>query len=40
MGIELETLTSYDRLKLGSKKLEMYQALMQHVAGQFRLEPG
>ena len=32
MGIELETLTSYDRLKLGSKKLEVYQALMQHVA--------
>ena len=32
VGIELETLTSYDRLKLGSKKLEMYQALMQHVA--------
>ena len=32
LGIELETLTSYDRLKLGSKKLEVYQALMQHVA--------
>ena len=32
VGIELETLTSYDRLKLGSKKLEVYQALMQHVA--------
>ena len=32
MGIELETLTSYDRLKLGSKKLDVYQALMQHVA--------
>ena len=30
--IELETLTSHDRLKLGSKKLEVYQALMQHVA--------
>ena len=32
VGIELETLTSYDRLKLGSKKLDVYQALMQHVA--------
>ena len=32
VGIELETLTSYDRLKLGSRKLEVYQALMQHVA--------
>ena len=32
LGIELETLTSYDRLKLGSKKLEVYQALMQHAA--------
>ena len=32
VGIELETLNSYDRLKLGSKKLEVYQALMQHVA--------
>ena len=32
VGIELETLTSFDRLKLGSKKLDVYQALMQHVA--------
>ena len=32
VGIELETLPSYDRLKLGSKKLDVYQALMQHVA--------
>ena len=32
VGIELETLTSYDRLKLRSKQLEVYQALMQHVA--------
>ena len=32
LGIELETLTSYDRLNLGGKKLEVYQALMQHVA--------
>ena len=31
VGIELETLTSYDRLKLGGKKLEVYQVLMQHV---------
>ena len=28
VGIELETLTSYDRVKLGSKKLEVYQALI------------
>ena len=32
VGIELETLTSYNRLKLGGKKLEVYRALMQHVA--------
>ena len=32
VGIELETLTSYDRFKLGSKKLYVYQALMQHMA--------
>ena len=32
VGIELETMTSYDRLKLGGKKLEVYQVLMQHVA--------
>ena len=32
LGIELETLTSYDRLKFGGKMLEVYQALMQHVA--------
>ena len=32
VGIELETLTSYDRLKLGGKTLDVYQALMQHVA--------
>ena len=32
VGIELETLTSYDKLKLGGKKLEVYQVLMQHVA--------
>ena len=32
VGRELETLTSYDKLKLGSKNLELYQVLMQHVA--------
>ena len=32
VGIELGTLISYDRLKLGGKKLEVYQVLMQHVA--------
>ena len=32
LGIELETLTSYDKLKLGGKNLEMYRMLMQHVA--------
>ena len=32
LGIELETLTSYDKLKLGGKNLEVYRTLMQHVA--------
>ena len=32
VGIELETLTSYDKLKLGCKNLEVYQVLMQHIA--------
>ena len=32
MGIELETLTSYDKLNLGGKNLEVYRMLMQHVA--------
>ena len=32
VGIELETLTSLDKLKLGGKNLEVYQKLMQHVA--------
>ena len=32
VGIELETLTSHDKLKLGGKNLEVYQMLMQHVA--------
>ena len=32
LGIELETLTSYDKLELGGKNLEVYLMLMQHVA--------
>ena len=32
LGIELETLTSYDKLKLGGKNLEVYRMLVQHVA--------
>ena len=32
VGIELEVLTSYDKLKLGNKTLEVYQMLVQHVA--------
>ena len=32
VGIELEMLTSHDKLKLGSKNLEVYQMLVQHVA--------
>ena len=32
VGIELEVLTSHDELKLGSKSLEVYQMLVQHVA--------
>ena len=32
MGIELEVLTSRDKLKLGNKILEVYQLLVQHVA--------
>ena len=32
LGIELETLTSCDKLKLGSKNLEVYRMLMQHIA--------
>ena len=32
VGIELETLTSHVKLKLGGKSLEKYQTLMQHVA--------
>ena len=32
VGIELETLTSHDKLRLGGKNLEFYQMLMQHVA--------
>ena len=32
VGIELEVLTSCDRLKLGNKNLKVYQMLVQHVA--------
>ena len=32
VGIELEVLTSRDKLKLGNKNLEVYQMLVQHVA--------
>ena len=32
VGIELEVLTSHDKLKLGSTKLEVYQMLVQHIA--------
>ena len=32
LGIELEMLTSHDKLKLGSKNLEVYQMLVQHIA--------
>ena len=32
VGIELETLTSHDKLRHGGKNLEIYQMLMQHVA--------
>ena len=31
VGIELEVLTSHDKLKLGNKSLEVYQMLMQHI---------
>ena len=32
VGIELEVLTSHDKLKLGNKSLEVYQMLVQHIA--------
>ena len=32
VGIELEVLTSHDKTKLGSKSLEVYQMLVQHIA--------
>ena len=32
VGIQLEVLTSCDKLKLGNKNLEVYQSLIQHVA--------
>ena len=32
VGIELEILTSHDKLKQGNKSLEVYQVLVQHIA--------
>ena len=32
VGIELEVLTSHDKLKLSNKSLEVYQMLIQHIA--------
>ena len=32
VGIELEVLTSHNKLKLGNKSLEVYQMLVQHIA--------
>ena len=32
VGIELEVLTSHDKLKLSNKSLEVYQMLVQHIA--------
>ena len=32
VAIELEVLTSCDKLKLGNKNLEVYQVMVQHVA--------
>ena len=32
LGIELETLTSHDKLTLCSKNLEVHQMLVQHIA--------
>ena len=32
VGIELEVLTTHDKLKLGNKSLEVYQMLAQHIA--------
>ena len=32
VGIELEVLTSHDKLKLGNKSLEIYQMPVQHIA--------
>ena len=32
VGIELEVLTSCDKLELGNRDLEVYQMLVQHVA--------
>ena len=33
VGIELEVLTSHDKLKLGNKSLEVYQMLVQNITG-------
>ena len=30
-GVELEVLTSHDKLKLGNKSLQVYQMLVQHI---------
>ena len=32
VGVELEVLTSHNKLKLGNKSLEVYQMLVQHIA--------
>ena len=32
VGIELEVLTSHNKVKLGNKTLEVYQMLAQHIA--------
>ena len=32
VGIELEVLTSHNKLKLGNKSLQVYQMLVQHIA--------
>ena len=31
-GVELDALTSHNKLKLGGKSLQVYQMLMQHIA--------
>ena len=32
VGVELEVLTSHNKLKLGNKSLQVYQMLVQHFA--------